>query len=181
MRPSWLALVVACAVSLALPRLAHADDPAMPPPPPDTAPEAAAPSALPAAAEPEPAELPPPSAPLVVTPVVESWYGWETLVVDGASVSLMTMAAASDNQGAQGPFALGGVVGFSLGAPIVHAAHGRWGIAAADVAMRVGGVFLGGLIGTGIGAATCTREESSGFLGCLGTRTACSSAPSAAR
>lgn len=102
------------------------------------------------------------------TPVGRRWYGWETLTTDGASVALVSMAVATDNGGAQAPFAYGGLAGFSLGAPIVHAAHGRWGLAAGDLGMRVGSVLLGGLIGAGIGAAAA--PACSGFA-CIGNLT----------
>jgi hypothetical protein len=99
-----------------------------------------------------------------VSRVPRVWYGWQTLTTDGASLAALGLAAVSDSNGAQQLFAIASLTGFSLGAPIVHAAHGHWGIAGADFAMRVGGTLLGALTGFGVGAAAGSCSGS----GCFG-------------
>jgi hypothetical protein len=79
------------------------------------------------------------------------------MATDGASAAFLALSAVSDSGGAQTGFAVVGLTGFGLGAPIVHATRGRWGIALADLGLRVGAVALGGLAGGGIGAATEPR------------------------
>jgi hypothetical protein len=86
-------------------------------------------------------------------PVVTRWYGWETMMVDGLSAGLLSAAILTDNNGAQAPFAVAGLTGFTLGAPIVHASRGRWGLAFADLGLRVGAIALGALVGGEVGRA----------------------------
>lgn len=63
-------------------------------------------------------------------PELESrWYGWQILIVDGASIVTMPI--------------LVGVGGYFLGGPIVHAAHGHWGTSAASLGVRVAGPIIG--------------------------------------
>ncbi len=67
------------------------------------------------------------------------WYGWQTLVTDGAGVVLI--AASSVPEGHHSYRVASGLVGAGLttlvlGAPVVHAAHGRWGAAAGSLALR---------------------------------------------
>ena len=74
--------------------------------------------------------------------------------MDAGSIALFGLAATSDSNGATQLFAYSGLGTFALGGPIVHAAHGRWGIAGADLGLRVGGVMAGFLIGGMVGAAS---------------------------
>lgn len=65
------------------------------------------------------------------------WYGWQTLVADGASVSLLFS-----------PFtAIVGLSGFVVASPVIHFAHGQVGSgvgsAALRLAMPVGGALMG--------------------------------------
>lgn len=83
------------------------------------------------------------------------WYGYQTLLVDAASVGVM-LAGASDKR--IGPASAIGLGAFALGAPIVHAAHGHPGKAALDLGLRV-------VVPVGIGAtlaATCSRSQAPG-------------------
>jgi hypothetical protein len=70
-------------------------------------------------------------------PTEKRWYGWQTLLVDGASVLTI-------------PFGIG-IVGYFVGGPIVHLAHGHVGKAFGDLGLRVatplvvGGVMLAAL------------------------------------
>jgi hypothetical protein len=81
------------------------------------------------------------------------WYGWQTLTSDGVSVGLLVAGLGSDGHGAAAGLTVAGLSGFGLGAPIIHAAHGRWLIAGADLGMRVGSVLIAGIVGAEIGTA----------------------------
>lgn len=88
---------------------------------------------------------PPPPAddetPIVTTK--KQWYGWQTLVVDG--ISLLTAPA----------YCLG-CIGYVVGAPIVHAAHGRWGAAGGSLGLRVAAP-----IGLGLGFYALAGDDRS--------------------
>lgn len=87
-------------------------------------------------------------------PVVERrWYGHQTLLADGASLSLFGIAAVADSGATSGVFAASGVVSWTLAAPIVHFAHGHVGKGFADLGVRAGSVALGGAIGAIVGLA----------------------------
>jgi hypothetical protein len=62
------------------------------------------------------------------------WYGWQTLLVDAVSIAAMPAAGV-------------GFGGYLLGAPIVHATHDRWGIAAASLGLRVALPVAGAIAG----------------------------------
>lgn len=136
-------LSLSLAAALA-PRVAHADEPAGTDEAVDDQP-ARAPVAV------APAQVP------VAKPVAkpeatrERWYGWQGLIVDGASILLVTPAIP--------PL---GVGGYFLGAPIVHAAHGRWGAAGGSVLLRIGLPVVGAIVANG-----GTSDRSCGEFGCL--------------
>lgn len=70
------------------------------------------------------------------------WYGWQTLIVDGAlSLALIAVAARSDSENT-GPWLTGISVPYCAGPPIIHLAHGHGGKAALSLAMRVVGPLL---------------------------------------
>jgi hypothetical protein len=75
------------------------------------------------------------------------WYGWQPLLTDGLSLSIVPVLAASTGQDSGGPVVGFAVASYLLAAPIVHLAHGRAGIAAASLGLRLGlptaGFFLG--------------------------------------
>ena len=92
--------------------------------------------------------------------VVPRWYGWQTLLADGASASALLLAgvAYGANMEELGGFlALSSVGGYVLGAPIVHASKGNWGRAGGSLAVRVGAPILLGGIGAGL--ENCSDEE----------------------
>jgi len=72
------------------------------------------------------------------------WYGWETLTVDAVSVAAMPLAGV-------------GVAGYLVGAPIVHAAHDRWGAAAASLGLRVALPIAGAY--AGVALANCGNSQ----------------------
>jgi hypothetical protein len=89
------------------------------------------------------------------------WYGYQTLIVAGASVTTAVVPlVAFDEPGliVGWPPALGGLV---LGGPIVHWAHGRVGRGFAVLGMNVGATALGiGVFGIPV---ACAFEKCDGF------------------
>jgi hypothetical protein len=95
--------------------------------------------AAPAAVLPAPA----PARPHKEGETESRWYGWQPLVLDATGVTVLALS-----QGKTAPVVLGiGILW--LGPPIVHAAHGRFGTAGLDFAMRFLGPPLVALIGFG--------------------------------
>jgi len=76
-----------------------------------------------------------------------SWYGWQTLIADGTSLIALPIAAGVTQSGALGGVALGG---YLLAPPFIHGAHGRWGIFAASLGLRVGMPVVFGLLGAAV-------------------------------
>jgi len=146
MRASFLLPLVTAAALLALARPAHADDPAIPPPPPLADPE---PVVTPTAR----AEAPPPSPPRTGGRTQKQWYGWETILADSASVVVFALGANANDGAGQTPLLAGGLMSFAVATPLVHAAHGRWGMAVGDVGIRAGAVLVGSMSGALLGAA----------------------------
>jgi len=155
MYPRLISLLAASAVVASMERPALADDPS-PTPPPDVTEYDAAPSTGTVVA------YAPPAAPASRG----GWYGWQTLTVDGVSLVTMPFELAANTPSSTYLF-VGSLSGFAFGAPLVHAAHGRWGTAAADLGMRVGFLAVGNLAGAAIGKvgspASCNHE----LPGCL--------------
>lgn len=71
------------------------------------------------------------------------WYGWQTLIVDGAWILGGTPVSAA-SPGAGAALILGG---YFLGGPIVHWAHGQVGRGFADFGIRVGAPIVLSLLG----------------------------------
>jgi hypothetical protein len=114
--------------------------PAPPPPPP----------------EPKPEPKPEPAPPITTTtepppPVVRAsrpssgWYGWQTLIADGASAAVLTGGLVSWTVE---PTVIG-YAGFLFGTPVVHAIHGNYGRMLGSFGLRL---LLPAVAG-GIGAA----------------------------
>lgn len=72
------------------------------------------------------------------------WYGWETLICDGASLVTSTI--------------LVGIGGYALCAPIVHLANGQAVKAAASIGLRLGAPLGMGLAATGLAYAGSDGE-----------------------
>jgi hypothetical protein len=83
----------------------------------------------------------------------QTWYGYQTLAVDGSAIAL-ALASAKAGPNTTGDV-LGGVAlaGFLLGGPSVHVAHGHVSKGLGDLALRVGAPVVAGLVGGVIGAA----------------------------
>jgi hypothetical protein len=91
-------------------------------------------------------------------PGKRSWYGWQTLLVYGASASLLAAGEVlmeSDPKLEQGGVVLviAGATGFALGSPIVHLAHGNVGKGFVALALHLGAPIGGGLAGGFVGCA----------------------------
>jgi hypothetical protein len=109
---------------------------------------------------------PPPQRYIVVLsppPQEPTWYGWQTLIVDGAALSLTVAAfsrANSSGNSAATLLELSGIT-YVIGPPIVHWAHGNVGKGFGSLGMRL----VAPVLGAGIG---CALDQSGGELGCLG-------------
>lgn len=64
-----------------------------------------------------------------------TWYGWEILLADGASLALLTTKGAP---------ALLGLVGYVLAGPAIHFANNDRVTALIDLGLRVGAPLVGG-------------------------------------
>jgi hypothetical protein len=94
-------------------------------------------------------------------PAPTIWYGWQTLLADGASVGIAAAGAAAGS----GAVALVGLGGYVAGAPIVHVAHGQgW-----RAALSLGGRLLLPIgVGAFAGAVTTPKPcDPHGFGPCL--------------
>jgi hypothetical protein len=89
-----------------------------------------------------------------------SWYGWETLVTDGAALGFFAVAeAVRGDHTAVAIAAVGAFGSYAFGGPAVHIAHGRYGVALGDLGLRVGAPLLFAL------AAVATTNPASCFTG----------------
>lgn len=143
--PCFSILAAAFVITAARPALADepidADEPAAPP-------AARAPSSD----SPYASERPP------TTRTESYWYGWQTLIADGASLATMMLGAATPS------LAYVGVSGYVLGGPSIHVANRNYGAALGSLVMRPLLPLAGGYIGRE-SAGTCTEKADSGFLG----------------
>ena len=88
------------------------------------------------------------------------WYGWETLLVDGAALTLgSVLMAAGDDYDTTGLGAGVLITGYAVGGPIVHWSNGQVGKGFASLGLRLGApivVGFGGLaFGALLGAGAC--------------------------
>ncbi|HET9956257.1 MAG TPA: hypothetical protein VFQ61_17235 [Polyangiaceae bacterium] len=75
------------------------------------------------------------------------WYGWQTLLVDGAALGIVAGGFAV--RPAHSDWSVVSVVGVGawvLGAPAVHLAHGRVGVSFASLGLRLALPALGGYL-----------------------------------
>jgi hypothetical protein len=93
-------------------------------------------------------------------PVRPAWYGWQTLLLDVASIGLVAGSIATRDETAT---QLGGTLGgaaFVIAPPAVHAAHKNKPAIIRSVLMRLGAPVLGVLAGFLIGGAVRSSDES---------------------
>jgi hypothetical protein len=89
-----------------------------------------------------------------------NWYGWQTLITDGAALGIALLAtdASSNSQTTLAVLAGGG--SYLLGAPIIHAAHGRLGVGVGSLGLRVGAPIAGAMVGATLeGCGAFAGEE----------------------
>jgi hypothetical protein len=77
-------------------------------------------------------------------PTRREWYGWQTLIVDGAWIVGASASGAGNQAGLAAAFVVSGYV---VAPPIVHFAHGEIGRGFADLGIRVGAPLVLGLVG----------------------------------
>ncbi len=133
-------LLVAASVVIARDARAQADPPSPPAP---------SPAPTPASELPPPPSAPPP--PLVwPLPPKRRWYGWETLIVDGAGLATLAVSARTDSNAVS-------TVGLGIylfGPPIVHGVKGHVGTAFGDFGIRLTAPIVTGIVGYAIDNAT---------------------------
>jgi hypothetical protein len=89
----------------------------------------------------------PPVAPIERTaPVERTWYGWQILLADAASIACAAITEHGEC-----------IVGLALSGPVVHSLHGHVGRGFASLGLRVGLPLLGGIIGASF--ANCPEQE----------------------
>jgi hypothetical protein len=99
------------------------------------------------------AEPPPPVGPTIAAPqppVVVSqraWYGWQTLLVDGAATGLLVASIPIQSNDANVPLFVGGLGTFALGAPIAHVAHDHPWRGLGSLGLRLGLPAIGLAVG----------------------------------
>jgi hypothetical protein len=116
--------------------------------------------AAPGARSPAPvASTPPPSSKEGATH--RSWYGWETLLVDGVWVVGGIVLLSSRNP--SGAISTPLVADYFLGPPIVHAAHGHADRAFASLGLRLAGpLLLVAGVGSFWGSGSSSRDSGLG-------------------
>ena len=97
-------------------------------------------------------------------PQRSEWYGWQTALVDVASLGLGAAVIglsgnSSSGSGAENVAGVLMVSTFVLGGPVVHAAHGQWGKAGASLGLRLGAPAAGALGGFLAGSASCPHDD----------------------
>jgi hypothetical protein len=102
------------------------------------------------------------------TAAFERWYGWQTLLTDSASLSLVGIGVATaestsgGGRGAAIALSAVGAIGYALGGPIVHFEHGQKGNALGSLALRAGLPVGGALAGYLVGLGGCAGKEDPG-------------------
>ena len=106
---------------------------------------------------------------------IRRWYGYQTMISDVLSTSLFFAGAASldicisvfgppdrsCHNEVPGMLLLGGMAGYTLGGPVIHAAHGHWDKAGYSLGLRVAPVAAA----IGIGAAVDAGEATPLLIG----------------
>ena len=154
------------------------------PPRPTSAPPAASPPAAAPTVAPSPTNLtsPPPRAfepaplegnpldarPLPIAPLIAPnakwqppegprWYGWQTLAIDAAAITLVFGALALQEDDASPLIGVLGAATYGIGAPVVHVVHRNYGRALGSLGMRVLAPIAIGLIGVQL--EDCSGDE----------------------
>jgi hypothetical protein len=89
----------------------------------------------------------------VTPPARTSWYGYQTLIADGASLALVTVGGTfAPSPGARSAFGFAGVGSYLLAPFVIHAAHGQAGRGAGSFALRALAPVGGALVGLAVSA-----------------------------
>jgi hypothetical protein len=144
MRAQWLLSIVVSTAALAVTAPAMAQYP-YPPPPPVIVVEGPPPPPPPMVVMVRPMP-PPPPPPAQYT---EYWYGWQTLIADGATLALWIGGSAANTQALTDV----GWASYLLAPPIIHWAHGKVGIGFASLGIRIAAPLVLGLTGLAVGCA----------------------------
>ncbi len=121
--------------------------PATPPAAGTAAPTSAPAVLVPSEAGPQP--VPPPRT-------EKKWYGWQTLIVDGAVIVTSIAVGASTDTGSAGGTVY--LLGYALGGPIVHWANGQVGMGFASLGLRVGAPVVAGVLGGALAAGASSGD-----------------------
>jgi hypothetical protein len=91
------------------------------------------------------------------------WYGWQTLLTDAGALSLLVVGTSLDLRQATLVHAIQitGASSYLLGAPTVHWLHGHPSKALESVGLRLAAPAASGLLGYGIGALACGKNDDS--------------------
>ena len=131
--------------------------------------DAPAPPVVEAAAPPAQVEAPAPAgqvyAPAKPATPQMTWYGWQTLIADGAAAGLLGLTLLSSDGGGAELLGTASFVTYLVGGPIVHWSHGHGWTGFGSLAARVGFPLGGALVGVLIGAAACGSSEDE-FIPC---------------
>jgi hypothetical protein len=130
---------------------------APPPPPPPPLATATPPPAQPPPAQRQPAPPPPPygAADKPAPKYEKTWYGWQTLIADGAAIAMYEGGRASTTA----PLKTAGIMTFFLGTPILHMIHGNVGAGFGSAGLRFALPGLGALVGLFAGIASSNASS----------------------
>jgi hypothetical protein len=107
------------------------------------------------------------AVPSVPTDRATEWYGWQTLLADGASIGLIIGGGVATGSGSNSSIgsmlSTVGSLGYLIGGPIVHLANGRPLPALGSLGLRAGLPVGGGLVGILVGLAACDRSSGGDF------------------
>jgi hypothetical protein len=102
--------------------------------------------------------------PSPVPATVDQWYGYQTLIADGAGLT-MTISGVAANSGA---LAATGLTTAVLTPPILHFAHGNFGYGVASLGLRLGAPLGLGVLGTLAGWLAGGLNDKSAAVGLYG-------------
>ena len=101
------------------------------------------------------------AAPADPPPADTTWYGWQTLLTDVASVGLATLTSAHGSPDTESTvLGLSSAAFYFLGGPAVHLLHGRGGTALLDFGLRVGIPAGAGLLGAALASGLSNGSSS---------------------
>ena len=95
-----------------------------------------------------------------VSPPESRWYGWQTLVADGAALTLLSVGISLESSG----LAAAGLLGYALGSPAVHVGHARPLTALGSAGLRIALPATGMLLAPELG--NCQHDEEPSLASC---------------